>query len=72
MDNAILQELVGKVCVIVQSAGMLAEEVMVDAVSDRWIRAHKINKEVRIFNTRQICHIDIRPEKVQIKWREKL
>lgn len=72
MDNAILQELIGKVCVITQTGGLLAEEVMVDGVSDRWIRGRKANKEVRFFNVRQICYIDIRPEKVQTKWREKL
>lgn len=72
MDNAILQELVGKVCTLTQSAGFIAEQGMVEAVSDGWVRMRLKNGEVRYLNLRHVVNVAVMPQKVQIKWREKL
>lgn len=72
MEYTILQELVGKVCVLTQSAGFIAEQGMVEAVQDGWIRMRTQNGQKRYINLRHVVNVNVMPDKVQQKWRDKV
>lgn len=69
--ETLLKELTGKVCTLTQAAGFLAEQGIVEAVQDGWVRFRTANGEQHYYNLRHVMKIDVMPEKVQTKWREK-